>query len=89
MTSAGIVTALAIGLAVGALGRLVLPGRPGVPLWLTMTIGAVAALLGAITAWLAGVRGFSLLGLVVQAGLAAVAVVIAVATTGKERSGSR
>ncbi|GIJ12588.1 GlsB/YeaQ/YmgE family stress response membrane protein [Micromonospora andamanensis] len=89
MTSAGIVTAIAVGLAVGALGRLVLPGRPGVPLWLTMTIGAVAALLGAITAWLAGVQGFSLLGLVVQGGLAAIAVVIAVATTGRERSDSR
>ncbi|MBQ1023271.1 GlsB/YeaQ/YmgE family stress response membrane protein [Micromonospora sp. C95] len=88
MTSAGIATALAVGLAVGALSRLVLPGRPAAPLWLTMTIGAVASLLGAITAWLAGVQGFSLLGLVVQAGLAAVAVVIVVATTGKERSDS-
>ncbi|NLU78228.1 GlsB/YeaQ/YmgE family stress response membrane protein [Micromonospora sp. HNM0581] len=89
MTSAGIVTALAVGLAVGALGRLVLPGRPSAPVWLTMTIGAVTALLGAITAWLAGVQGFSILGLVVQAGLAAVAVVIVVATTGKERPDSR
>ncbi|BCJ62810.1 GlsB/YeaQ/YmgE family stress response membrane protein [Micromonospora endophytica] len=89
MTVAGIAAALAVGLAVGALGRLVLPGRPGVPLWLTMTIGAVAALLGAISAWLVGVRGLSLLGLVVQAGLAAVGVVIVVATAGKEHSDSR
>ncbi|MBX7266878.1 GlsB/YeaQ/YmgE family stress response membrane protein [Micromonospora sp. Llam7] len=89
MTIAGIVAALAVGLAVGALGRLVVPGRAAVPLWLTMTIGAVAALLGAITAWLAGVQGFSLLALVVQAGLAAVGVVIVVATAGRERSEPR
>ncbi|RIV41499.1 GlsB/YeaQ/YmgE family stress response membrane protein [Micromonospora radicis] len=89
MTVAGIVAALAVGLAVGALGRLAVPGRSGVPLWLTMTIGAAAALLGAISAWLVGVRGFSLLGLVVQAGLAAVGVVIVAATAGKERSDSR
>ncbi|MEV6816184.1 GlsB/YeaQ/YmgE family stress response membrane protein [Micromonospora sp. NPDC051296] len=88
MTIAGIAAAIAVGLAVGALGRLLVPGRPSVPLWLTMTIGAVAALLGAISAWLVGVRGFSLLGLVVQAGLAAVGVVIVVATAGKERSDS-
>ncbi|GIJ79584.1 hypothetical protein SAMN05443287_104101 [Micromonospora phaseoli] len=89
MTIAGIGTALAVGLAVGWLGRFVLPGRPAVPLWLTMTIGGVAALLGAITAWLAGVQGFSLLSLVVQAGLAATGVVIVIATAGKERSDSR
>ncbi|MER5454687.1 MULTISPECIES: GlsB/YeaQ/YmgE family stress response membrane protein [unclassified Micromonospora] len=88
MTIAGIAAALVVGLAVGAVGRLVVPGRPAVPLWLTMTIGAVIALLGAISAWLAGLRGFSLLGLVAQAGLAAVGVVIVVATAGKERSDS-
>ncbi|TCC00560.1 GlsB/YeaQ/YmgE family stress response membrane protein [Micromonospora zingiberis] len=89
MTIAGIAAALAVGLAVGVLGRLVVPGRPGVPLWLTMTIGAAAALLGAISAWLVGAHGFSLLGLVVQAGLAAVGVVIVVATASKEHSDSR
>ncbi|WP_433532783.1 GlsB/YeaQ/YmgE family stress response membrane protein [Micromonospora sp. CA-263727] len=89
MTIAGIAAALAVGVSVGALGRLVVPGRPSVPLWLTMTIGAVTALLGAISAWLAGVRGFSLPGLVVQAGLAAVGVMIVVATASKERSDSR
>ncbi|MEV6692854.1 GlsB/YeaQ/YmgE family stress response membrane protein [Micromonospora sp. NPDC051196] len=89
MTIAGIAAALAVGLAVGVIGRLVVPGRSNVPLWLTMTIGAAAALLGAISAWLVGARGLNLLGLVVQAGLATVGVVIVIATASKEHSDSR
>ncbi|PMR58240.1 GlsB/YeaQ/YmgE family stress response membrane protein [Verrucosispora sp. ts21] len=89
MTIPGIAAAIAVGLAVGALGRLVVPGRPGVPLWLTMTIGAAAALLGAISAWLVGARELNLLALIVQAGLATVGVVIVLATASKEHSDSR
>ncbi|GAA0369920.1 transglycosylase [Micromonospora gifhornensis] len=89
MTIPGIAAAIAVGLTVGALGRLVVPGRPGVPLWLTMTIGAAAALLGAISAWLVGARELNLLALIVQAGLATIGVVIVLATASKEHSDSR
>lgn len=88
MTLAGIVTALVVGLVVGALGRLVLTGRARVPLWLTLTIGGVAALLGAITARLAGVDGLTLRGMIVQVTFAGTAVALVGATTSRERSDS-
>lgn len=46
MTVAGIISAIIVGLIIGALGRLVLPGRQGIPVWLTIVVGIVAALLG-------------------------------------------
>jgi uncharacterized membrane protein YeaQ/YmgE (transglycosylase-associated protein family) len=50
MTAGGIITALIIGLIIGALGRLVVPGRQRIPIWLTMLIGVGAALLGSAIA---------------------------------------
>ena len=46
LTVWGIITALIVGLIVGALGRLVVPGRQNMPMWLHMLIGVGAALLG-------------------------------------------
>ena len=48
MTAGGIITALIIGLIIGALGRLVVPGRQNIPIWLTMLVGVGAALLGSV-----------------------------------------
>ena len=50
MTVAGIISALAVGLIIGALGHLALPGRQQVPIWLTILIGVGAALLGTVIA---------------------------------------
>ena len=50
MTATGIITALIVGLIIGALGRLVVPGRQNIPIWLTMLIGVGAALLGTVIA---------------------------------------
>ena len=50
MTVTGIIMALIVGLIIGALGRLVVPGRQNIPIWLTMVIGVVAALLGTVLA---------------------------------------
>ena len=50
MTVTGIITALIVGLIIGALGRLVVPGKQNIPIWLTMVIGVVAALLGTVIA---------------------------------------
>ncbi|MDM4719270.1 hypothetical protein QTQ03_06520 [Micromonospora sp. WMMA1363] len=85
MTGNALIHALVVGLAVGALGRLVLPGRPAAPVWLTLAVGVGAALLGTISARVAGldVAGPSLLRLGVQAGFAGAAVVLAVATAGR------
>jgi uncharacterized membrane protein YeaQ/YmgE (transglycosylase-associated protein family) len=41
-----IISAIVVGLIIGALGRLVLPGRQDMPIWLTILIGIVAALIG-------------------------------------------
>ncbi|MET7397423.1 GlsB/YeaQ/YmgE family stress response membrane protein [Dactylosporangium sp. NPDC005572] len=55
MEISGIFTALVIGLIIGALGRLVLPGRQQIGFWLTLLIGVVAALLGTFVAAIFGV----------------------------------
>ncbi|WP_426507109.1 GlsB/YeaQ/YmgE family stress response membrane protein [Dactylosporangium sp. McL0621] len=50
MTVTGIITALIVGLIVGALGRLVVPGRQNLPIWLTIVVGIIAAFLGTLIA---------------------------------------
>jgi len=55
VTVTGIITALIVGLVIGALGRLVVPGRQNIPIWLTMVIGVVAALLGTVVARALGI----------------------------------
>ena len=55
MTVSGIIVALIVGLIIGALGRLVVPGKQNIPIWLTMVIGVVAALLGTVVARAFGV----------------------------------
>ncbi|MER7456810.1 hypothetical protein [Micromonospora sp. NPDC126480] len=96
MTGNALVHALAVGVVVGVLGRLVLPGRAAAPVWLTVAVGLGAALLGTITARLVGVdvAAPSVLRLVVQVSFAATAVVLAVATAARaphpsERGGTR
>jgi len=85
MTITGIVTAIFIGLVVGALGRLVVPGRQNIPIWLTLVIGVAAALLGTVLARVSGVdtTGFSGLQLLIQVALAAIGVILAVGATGR------
>jgi uncharacterized membrane protein YeaQ/YmgE (transglycosylase-associated protein family) len=78
VTVTGIITALIIGLVIGALGRLVVPGRQNIPIWLTMVIGVVAALLGTVVARALGIAtetsGVDWLELLIQVALAAIGV---------------
>jgi uncharacterized membrane protein YeaQ/YmgE (transglycosylase-associated protein family) len=78
MTATGIIVALIVGLIVGALGRLVVPGRQNMPIWLTMLVGVVAALLGTVLANAVGIStdtpGIDWGELLVQVVLAAVGV---------------
>src|SRR3954447_17008228 len=46
MTITGIISAILIGLVIGALGRLVVPGKQRIPIWLTILVGIGAAFLG-------------------------------------------
>ena len=80
MEVTGLLTALVIGLIIGALGRLVAPGRQNLPIWLTLLIGVAAALLGSAIAAVLGVavtRGVDWIELIIQVLLAAVGVILA------------
>lgn len=86
MTIEGILGALVIGLVIGALGRLVLPGKQAIPIWLTIVVGIVAALIGsAIVGPLRDTDGVDWVELVVQVALAAVGVALATNVYGGRR----
>ncbi|RCV57816.1 GlsB/YeaQ/YmgE family stress response membrane protein [Marinitenerispora sediminis] len=72
MAITGIISAIVVGLIIGALGRLVVPGKQHIPIWLTLLIGIIAALVGS---WIASLfTSFWLIVLVVQVVLAAIVV---------------
>lgn len=86
MTITGIITALVVGLIIGALGRLVVPGKQNIPIWLTMVIGVVAALLGTVLARAFGVastNGFDWIEFFFQVVLAAIGVALTVGVAGR------
>ncbi|MBB4919235.1 GlsB/YeaQ/YmgE family stress response membrane protein [Streptosporangium saharense] len=77
MAVTGIISALIVGIVIGVLGRLVVPGRQSIPIWLTIVIGVVAALVGTAIATVLGVadtRGIDWIELIIQVALAAVGV---------------
>jgi uncharacterized membrane protein YeaQ/YmgE (transglycosylase-associated protein family) len=68
----GIISALLIGLVIGGLGRLVVPGKQNLSLLLTIGVGVVAALLGTAAASVLGVAntdGVDWIELAMQVGL--------------------
>ena len=70
----GIISAIIVGLIIGALGRLVVPGKQNIPIWLTIIIGVVAAIIGTFIAAALGVantRGVDWIELILQVALAA------------------
>jgi uncharacterized membrane protein YeaQ/YmgE (transglycosylase-associated protein family) len=79
MTASGIISAIIIGAIIGALGRLVVPGRQPMPIWLTIVIGIVAALIGTFIAAALGVAntsGIDWIELILQIALAAIGVML-------------
>ncbi|MEW1718393.1 GlsB/YeaQ/YmgE family stress response membrane protein [Streptomyces sp. NPDC093109] len=77
MEISGIITAIVIGIVIGVLGRLVVPGRQRIGVLLTVLVGIVAALIGtALAAGLgvANTKGIDWIELIIQIGLAAVGV---------------
>ncbi|MFJ3670905.1 GlsB/YeaQ/YmgE family stress response membrane protein [Streptomyces sp. NPDC090106] len=50
MEISGIISAIVIGIVIGVLGRLVVPGRQRIGILLTIVVGIVAALLGSAIA---------------------------------------
>jgi uncharacterized membrane protein YeaQ/YmgE (transglycosylase-associated protein family) len=78
MTVTGIIAAIVIGAIIGGLARLILPGKQHIPIWLTIVVGIVAALVGTFLARLVGIsthtNGIDWLELLVQLIVAVIAV---------------
>jgi uncharacterized membrane protein YeaQ/YmgE (transglycosylase-associated protein family) len=92
MTADGIISAIIIGAIIGALGRLVVPGRQSMPIWLTIVVGIVAALVGSFIAGALGVEttaGVDWIEIFIQVVLAAIGVAIVAGTVGRRGSALR
>jgi uncharacterized membrane protein YeaQ/YmgE (transglycosylase-associated protein family) len=77
VTVTGIISAIIVGLVIGALGRLVVPGRQNIPIWLTILVGIIAAFIGTAIARAFGVAntpGIDWIELLIQVLVAAVGV---------------
>ncbi|MEU2264280.1 GlsB/YeaQ/YmgE family stress response membrane protein [Streptomyces sp. NPDC019645] len=77
MEISGILSALVIGIVIGVLGRVVLPGRQHIGILWTIVVGIVAALIGTAVAAALGVadtNGVDWIEWLIQIGLAAVGV---------------
>jgi uncharacterized membrane protein YeaQ/YmgE (transglycosylase-associated protein family) len=81
-----IISAIIVGLIIGALGRLVVPGNQDIPIWLTIVIGIVAALVGSAIAGALGVKetnGIDWIRWAIEIGLAAVGVYLVAGAYGR------
>ncbi|MER7592006.1 GlsB/YeaQ/YmgE family stress response membrane protein [Micromonospora sp. NPDC127501] len=88
MEITGFFAAIIIGLIIGVLGRLAVPGKQNIPIWLTLLIGVVAALLGTLVAGAVGVddtSGIDWIELILQVVFAAVGVAIVAGAYGRRR----
>ncbi len=86
MTLYTIIMAIVVGAIIGALGRLVLPGRQKIGIVLTILVGIVAALIGTVIAGALGVRhtpGIDWIQLIIQVVLAAIGVALVAGFRGR------
>ena len=87
MTVTGIITAIVIGAIIGALGRLVVPGKQAIPIWLTIVVGIVAAFIGTFLAQALGLStatsGIDWVELLVQVVVAALGVFLVAGLYGR------
>ncbi|HMO11902.1 MAG TPA: GlsB/YeaQ/YmgE family stress response membrane protein [Actinotalea sp.] len=86
MEITGIISALLIGLIIGALGRLFAPGRQSISILATIVVGIIAAFLGT---WIVGAfrdtTGLDWVELLFQVVLAVIGVTIAANLLGRRR----
>ncbi|QBI56570.1 GlsB/YeaQ/YmgE family stress response membrane protein [Streptomonospora litoralis] len=83
-----IISALIIGLVIGVLARIILPGKQNISIWMTIAVGAVAALIGTAIAGFAGYAdtpGIDWWELITQLALAVVGVGLVSGMGGRER----
>ena len=87
MTVTGILTAIIIGAIIGALARLLLPGKQKIGILLTIGVGIVAALIGtAIVGSMRNTNGIDWVEILVQIVLAVIGVAIVAGIKGGSRS---
>ncbi|MDT5327914.1 MAG: hypothetical protein QOF25_5066 [Mycobacterium sp.] len=91
MTITGVISAILIGIVVGVLGRLVVPGKQNISILVTILVGIVAAFVGTALARAMGIptatNGIDWLELLVQVVVAALGVGLVSAIMGRRRSG--
>lgn len=86
MSIGSIIGAIVIGLIIGALARLILPGRQNIPIWLTILVGIVAALIGTFIARalnVADTAGIDWIELLIQLVLAVIGVSLVAGVWGR------
>jgi uncharacterized membrane protein YeaQ/YmgE (transglycosylase-associated protein family) len=90
MTIAHLIAAVAVGAVIGIAGRLIMPPRRRVPIWLPVAVGVGAALLGTVVARLADSdsAGFSIVELVVQVTFGALGIALVAATADRQPADS-
>lgn len=92
MTITGIITAILVGIVVGVLGRLVVPGKQSIGVLVTILVGIVAAFIGTFIARALGIptatSGIDWLELLVQVIVAALGVALVAGVMGRRRSGA-
>jgi uncharacterized membrane protein YeaQ/YmgE (transglycosylase-associated protein family) len=79
MTIGSFLGAIVIGLIIGALGRLIVPGKQHIPIWLTIVVGIAAAFIGTFIARAVGVADIDWIELVLQVVVAAIGVLVVAA----------
>jgi uncharacterized membrane protein YeaQ/YmgE (transglycosylase-associated protein family) len=91
MTITGIISAILIGIVVGVLGRLVVPGRQHIGMLVTILVGIVSAFIGTAIARALGIptatSGIDWLELLVQVLVAALGVALVASLMGRRGTG--
>lgn len=86
MDTTTVIAALILGIVVGPLARLLLPGKQDINMVMTVLLGAVGALAGSIiVSAVSSAEGFNIWALLTGVVVAAVLVVGYVAVTGEKR----
>ena len=87
MTITGIISAILIGIVVGVIGRLLVPGKQPIGMLITILVGIVSAFIGTAVARALGIptatSGIDWLELLVQVVVAAIGVALVSAIMGR------
>ena len=91
MTITSVITAILIGIVVGVLGRLIVPGKQPIGMLLTILVGIVSAFIGTALAKALGIpvvtNGVDWMELLVQVIVAALGVALVASLMGRRRTG--